>query len=91
MAPAESLSRLRKGVLDRVTRGGVTVAKATGDAGMSVPRYSQPRRRYLTYGEPGLRPKPHPARPSRQLSAPLVDAILSYAIKIGRASCRERV
>ncbi len=80
MAPAESLARLRKGVLDRVARGGVTVAKATADAGMSVARYYQLRRRYLAYGEPGLRPKPHPARPARQLSAPLVDAIVSYAI-----------
>ncbi len=80
MAPAESLARLRKSVLDRVTRGGVTVTKASGDAGMSRARYYQLRRRYLAYGEPGLRPRPHPARPSRQLSAPLVDAILSYAI-----------
>lgn len=80
MAPTESLARLRKGVLDRVARGGVTVAKAAADAGMSVARYYQLRRRYLAYGEPGLRPKPHPARPSRQLPPPLVDAIVSYAI-----------
>lgn len=80
MAPTESLARLRKGVLDRVARGGVTVAKAAADAGMSVSRYYQLRRRYLRYGEPGLRPKPHPARPSRQLAAPLVDAIVSYAV-----------
>lgn len=80
MAPADSLAHLRKGVLDRVARGGVTVAKAAADAGMSVSRYYQLRARYLAYGEPGLRPKPHPARPTRQLPPPLVDAILSYAI-----------
>lgn len=80
MAPADSLAHLRKGVLDRVARGGVTVAKAAADAGMSVSRYYQLRARYLAYGEPGLRPKPQPQRPSRQLPPPLVDAILSYAI-----------
>ena len=80
MAPADSLARLRKGVLDRVTRGGVTVARACREAGISRARYYQLRRRYLAYGEAGLRPKPHPQRPTRQLPAPLVDAILSYAI-----------
>ena len=80
MAPAESLARLRKHVLDRVTRGGVTVATACREAGISRGRYYQLRRRYLAYGEAGLRPKPHPARPSRQLCLPLVDAIVSYAI-----------
>lgn len=80
MAPADSLAHLRKGVLDRVARGEVTVAKACRDAGISHARYYQLRARYLRYGEVGLRPKPHPARPSRQLAAPLVDAIVSYAI-----------
>ena len=80
MAPAESLARLRKHVLDRVTRGGVTVATACREAGISRGRYYQLRRRYLAYGEAGLRPRPQPARPTRQLPAPLVDAILSYAI-----------
>lgn len=80
MAPAESLARLRKGVLDRVTRGGVTVAKAARDGGISRARYYQLRHRYLAYGEAGLRPKPHPQRRSRQLGEPLVDAIVSYAI-----------
>ncbi|MBU6422892.1 MAG: DDE-type integrase/transposase/recombinase [Chloroflexi bacterium] len=80
MAPTESLARLRKTVLDRVARGEVTVARACRDAGISPARYYQLRRRYLAYGEAGLRPRPHPARPSRQLAAPLVDAIVSYAI-----------
>ena len=80
MAPAESLARLRKGVLDRVTRGGVTVVEASRDAGISRSRYYQLRRRYLAYDEAGLRPRPQPPRPSRQLAPPLVDAILSYAI-----------
>jgi len=80
VAPAESLARLRKHVLDRVTRGGVTVATACREAGISRGRYYQLRRRYLAYGEAGLRPKPHPQRPTRQLCLPLVDAIVSYAI-----------
>ena len=80
MAPADSLARLRKGVLDRVTRGGVSVAQACREAGISRARYYQLRRRYLAYSEAGLRPRPHPARPSRQLPPPLVDAIVSYAI-----------
>ena len=80
MAPADSLAHLRKSVLDRVSRGAVTVAHACRDAGISRARYYQLRRRYLAYGEAGLRPKPHPARPTRQLPAPLVDAIVSYAI-----------
>ncbi len=80
MAPAESLARSRKHVLDRVARGEVSVARACRDAGISRARYYQLRRRYLAYGEAGLRPRPHPARPSRQLRLPLVDAIVSYAI-----------
>ncbi len=80
MAPAESLARLRKRVLDRVTAGEVTVATACWEAGISRAAYYQLRRRYLAYGEAGLRPRPHPPRPSRRLREPLVDAILSYAI-----------
>ena len=80
MAPADSLARLRKGVLDRVARGGVTVAQACREAGVSRARYYQLRRRYLQYGEAGLCPKPQPRRPARQLAEPLVDAIVSYAI-----------
>lgn len=80
MVPAESLARLRKHVLDRITRGGVTVAQACRETGISRARYYQLRRRYLAYGEAGLRPRPQPSRPSRQLPPPLVDAIVSYAI-----------
>ncbi len=80
MAPADSLAHLRKRVLDRVARGEVSVTRACREAGISRARYYQLRRRYLAYGEAGLRPKPHPARPRRQLPAPLVDAIVSYAI-----------
>ena len=47
MAPADSLARLRKGVLDRVSRGEVSVARACREAGISRARYYQLRRRYL--------------------------------------------
>lgn len=80
MAPPDSLARLRKRVLDRVSSGEVTVARACREAGISRARYYQLRRRYLRYGEAGLRPKPHPARPTRQLPPPVVDAVVSYAI-----------
>jgi len=80
VAPAESLARFRKHVLDRVTRGEATVAQACREAGISRARYYQLRRRYLAYAEAGLRPRPHPARPGRQLPPPAVDAIVSYAI-----------
>ena len=80
MAPGDSLAHLRKRILDRVTAGEVTVLQACREAGISRARYYQLRRRYLAYAEAGLRPKPHPARPSRQLALPLVDAIVSYAI-----------
>lgn len=80
VAPSDSLAHLRQSILDRVTRGEITVAKVCRDAGISRARYYQLRRRYLAYGEAGLRPKPHSARPTRQLAPPLVDAIVSYAI-----------
>ena len=80
MAPADSLARSRKSVLDRVARGEASVIRACRDAGISRARYYQLRRRYLAYGEAGLRPRPHPARPARQLPPPLVDAVVSYAI-----------
>ncbi len=80
MAPSDSLARLRKRVLDRVSSGEVSVVTACREAGISRARYYQLRRRYLTYGEAGLRPKPHPPRPARQLAPPLVDAIVSYAV-----------
>ena len=80
MAPADSLARLRKRVLDRVASGEVSVIQACREAGISRSRYYQLRRRYLAYDEAGLRPKPQPARPTRQLPPPLVDVIVSYAI-----------
>src|SRR5581483_1226361 len=80
VAPSDSLARLRKRVLDRVSSGEVSVVTACREAGISRARYYQLRRRYLTYGEAGLRPKPHPPRPARQLAPPLVDAIVSYAV-----------
>lgn len=52
------------------------------EAGISRSRFYELRARYRQYGEAGLRPKPRPqARPSRRLSAPLVDAIVAYAVE----------
>lgn len=82
MAPGESLARLRKRMLDRVGRGEVTVVQACKDAGISRTRFYELRKRYELYGEPGLFPRRRPpTRPDRRLSAPLVDAILAYAIE----------
>jgi len=81
MAPATSLARLRKQVLDLVMSGRMAVTEACGSLGISRSRFYELRRRYLTYGEAGLLPKPRPAeRPDRRLSAPLVDQIIAYAI-----------
>lgn len=81
MAPAGSLARMRKRVLDRVARGEVSVVQACREAGWSRSRYYELRARYRAYGEAGLLPKPRPqARPDRRLSAPLVDQIIAYAI-----------
>ncbi len=81
MAPAASLARLRKQMLDRVARKEVSVIRACRDAGISTSRFYELRARYLAYGEPGLLPKPAPPRPSRQLGAPLRDQIIAYAIE----------
>jgi transposase InsO family protein len=81
MAPAASLARLRKRMLDRVARKEVSVVQACREAGISTSRFYELRARYLAYGEPGLMPKPRPARPSRQLQAPLRDQIIAYAIE----------
>ncbi|GIW20607.1 MAG: hypothetical protein KatS3mg065_0903 [Chloroflexota bacterium] len=82
MAPEDSLARLRKAVIDRVERGEATVVQACREAGMSRSRFYELRHRYRLYGEAGLRPKPRPAeRPDRRLAAPLVDAILAYAVE----------
>jgi len=82
MAPAGSLARMRKQVLDRVARGEVSVVQACRDAGWSRSRFYELRARYHRYGETGLLPKPRPsARPDRRLSAPAVDQIIAYAIE----------
>lgn len=81
MAPAASLARLRKQLLDRVARKEVSVVQACREAGISTSRFYELRARYLAYGEPGLMPKPRPARPDRRLAAPLRDQIIAYAIE----------
>lgn len=81
MAPATSLARLRKQVLDLVMGGRLAVSEACRSLGISRSRFYELRTRYLTYGEAGLLPKPRPAeRPDRRLSPPLVDQIIAYAI-----------
>lgn len=82
MAPGRSLARARKRMLDRVARGETTVVQASRDAGISRTRFYELRKRYELYGEAGLLPKPRPpSRPDRRLQAPLVDAIVAYAIE----------
>jgi transposase InsO family protein len=82
MAPAGSLARMRKQVLDRVARGEVSVVAACRDAGWSRSRYYELRARYQRYGEAGLLPKPRPqARPDRRLPAPVIDQIIAYAVE----------
>jgi hypothetical protein len=57
------------------------VTDACRSLGISRSRLYELRKRYLTYGEAGLLPKPPPAeRPYRRLPAPLVDQIIAYAI-----------
>jgi transposase len=81
MAPAVSLARLRKWMLDRVARKEVSVVQACREAGISTSRFYELRQRYLAYGEAGLLPKPRPGRPDRRLAAPLRDQIIAYAIE----------
>ncbi len=81
MAPAASLARLRKQLLDRVFRKEVSVVQACREAGISTSRFYELRTRYLAYGEAGLMPKPRAPRPTRQVSAPLRDQIIAYAIE----------
>jgi hypothetical protein len=81
MAPAGSLARMRKAVLDRALSGAVSVVQVCREAGWSRSRFYELKHRYLTYGEAGLLPKPRPStRPDRRLPAPLVDQIIAYAI-----------
>jgi transposase InsO family protein len=82
MAPADSLARLRKTLIDRAERKEATVTQLCRQAGISRSRFYELRARYRQYGEAGLRPKPRPTeRPSRQLPEPLVDAIVAYAVE----------
>ena len=82
MAPGDSLARLRKRVIDRVERGEVTLIQASREAGISRTRFYELRARYRQYGEAGLRPRPRPpTRVDRRLAAPLVDAIVAYAVE----------
>ena len=82
MAPADSLARLRKALIDRAERGEAPVTELCREAGISRSRFYELRDRYRQYGEAGLRPKPRPSeRPARRLPEPLVDAIVAYAVE----------
>lgn len=82
MAPADSLARLRKALMDRAERREAPVTQLCREAGVSRSRFYELRSRYRQYGEAGLRPKPRPVeRPARQLPEPLVDAIVAYAVE----------
>ena len=82
MAPADSLARLRKALIDRAERKEAPVTELCREAGISRSRFYELRHRYEGYGEAGLRPKPHPAeRLARRLPEPLVDAICAYAVE----------
>ena len=62
MAPADSLARLRKALIDRAERKEAPVTQLCREAGISRSRFYELRHRYRRYGEAGLRPKPR--RPS---------------------------
>lgn len=82
MAPADSLARLRKALIDRAERHEAPVTQLCREAGISRTRFYELRARYRQYGEAGLRPKPRPSeRPDRRLPEPLVDAIVAYAVE----------
>jgi len=82
VAPADSLARLRKALLDRAERKEAPVTQLCAETGISRSRFYELRSRYRAYGEAGLRPKPRPAeRPDHQLPEPLVDAIVAYAVE----------
>jgi transposase InsO family protein len=82
VAPADSLARLRKALMDRAERREAPVTQLCREAGMSRSRFYELRVRYRAYGEAGLRPKPRPAeRIDRRLAEPLVDAIVAYAVE----------
>jgi transposase InsO family protein len=82
VAPADSLARLRKTLIDRAERREAPVTQVCREAGISRSRFYELRARYRAYGEAGLRPKPRPTeRPDRRLAEPLVDAIVAYAVE----------
>jgi transposase InsO family protein len=82
VAPADSLARLRKALMDRAERREAPVTQLCREAGITRSRFYELRARYRQYGEAGLRPKPRPtSRPDRQLAEPLVDAIVAYAVE----------
>ena len=82
MAPAHSLARLRKHVLDRVARGEITMTEAARQLGCSRSRLYELRHRYERYGPAGLLPKPRPAgRHPQALSPACRDAIVAYAVE----------
>ncbi len=82
MAPADSLARLRKALIDRAERREAPVSELCAEAGISRSRFYELRARYRQYGEAGLRPKPRPLeRADRRLPEPLVDAIVAYAVE----------
>lgn len=82
MAPAASLARLRKHVLDQVALGKLTMVAAAAQLGISRSRLYELRHRYERYGEVGLFPKPRPTgRHPAALSPALRDAIVAYAVE----------
>lgn len=82
MAPADSLARLRKALIDRAERREAPVTRLCTEAGISRSRFYELRARYRQYGEVGLRPRPRPTeRRDRRLPEPLVDAIVAYAVE----------
>ncbi|MBO0829003.1 MAG: transposase [Streptosporangiales bacterium] len=82
MAPADSLARLRKHVLDRVARGEITMVEASRQLGVSRSRLYELRDRYQRYGEAGLFPKPRPSGVHPAAVSPaLRDQMVAYAVE----------
>lgn len=81
MAPATSLTRVRKRMLDLVAKGALSVVEACRHPGISRSRYHELRARYLAYDEARLLPKPR-SPPGRSVgwSPALADQIIAYAI-----------
>lgn len=82
MAPAHTLARLRKHVLDRVARHEITMVEAARQLGVSRSRLYELKDRYERYGEVGLLPKPRPAKTHPAAVSPaLRDQIVAYAVE----------